>query len=109
MSSLTTSTTTPVGDSTAATQGGGPSDTGTSQQAKRVAGKEVFSEEEMRVLQEHVDKFKTSTKDERHRLLVSVVLPKLREFNLHQNQAKWDLRKAVSVPGLTITISKFTP
>src|ERR1700761_312071 len=108
MSSSTSSAITPVGDSTAAMHGGGPSDTGTSQQAQRVAGKEQFSKEEMSVLQEHVDKFKSSTKDERYRLLVSVVLPKLRDFNLHLNQAKWDLQKTVSVPGLRMTISEFT-
>ena len=72
-----------------------------------MAGKEVFSDQEMTVLQTYLGEFKTSTKNERHKLLVSVVLPKLREFNLHLTQAKWDLRKAVSVPGLTMIISKF--
>ena len=86
-----------LGHSTAAAQGGGPSDTGTSQEAQRVARKELFCEQEMGFLQEHVDEFKTSTKQERHKLLVSIILPKLRHFNLHLNQAKWDLRKAVSV------------
>ena len=96
--------TTPSGNSTTAVQGGRSTDTGTSKQAKRVAGKEVFSDQEMPVLQKYLGEFKTSAKNERHKLLVSVVLPK---FNLHLTQAKWDLRKAVSVPGLTMIISKF--
>lgn len=73
-----------------------------------MAEKEVFSGQEMAVLQKHVGEFKPSTQKERHKLLVSVVLPKLREFNLHLTQAKWDLRKAVSVSGLTMMMSKFT-
>ena len=51
----------------------------------------------MPVLQRYLGEFKTSAKNERDKLLVSVVLQKLREFNLHLTQAKWDLRKAVSV------------
>ena len=72
-----------------------------------MAGKEVFSDQEMTVLQTYLGEFKTSTKNERHKLLVSMVLPKLREFNLHLTQVKWDLRKAVSIPSLTMIISKF--
>ena len=77
-----------LGHSTAAAQGRGPSDTRTSQEAQRVARKELFCEQEISVLQEHVDEAKTSTKQERHKLLVSIILLKLRHFNLHLNQAK---------------------
>ena len=105
MPAFNSSTTNPLGDSTAPTQGGVPTGTGASQQAQQAAEKEVFSEQEMSVLQTNVDKFKTSSKAERHKLLVSEVLPQLRSFNLHLNQEKWDLRKAVSIPGHTMSIS----
>jgi hypothetical protein len=106
MSSFNASATNPLRDSITAAQGGVPPNTATSQRVERAAGKEEFSEKEASVLQKHVDKFKVSTKAERHKLLVSEVLPELRTFNLHLNQEKWDLRKAVSDPSYTMNFQR---
>ena len=106
MSSFNAFETNPLGDSSTVAQGGVPTNTGASQRIERAVGKEEFSEKEMSVLQKYVEKFKVSTKAERHKLLVLEVLPELRTFNLHLNQEKWDLRKAVSDPSYTIQISK---
>lgn len=106
MSSLETSVANPPGDSIPAAQSGVPPKSGTSQQGKRATAKEEFSEQEIEVLQKHVDQFKESTKAERHKLLVAEVLPKLRTLNLHMTQEKWDLRKTVSNSSYAIPCSE---
>lgn len=99
MSSLNTSLTNPLRDSTSAAQTGVLPETGASQWVERAGAKEQFDEKEVAILQKHVERFRVSTKAERHKLLVSEVLPQFRTLNLHITQEKWDLRKAVSESG----------
>jgi hypothetical protein len=64
---------------------------------EETAQKEPFSPAEIDILKQYVEDFKKLDRAGRVTLLKKQALPALRALNLHLNQDKWNLRKAVSL------------